>query len=303
MLDLSFKDLPTEQAMAMADGLAAQGHVHTARSVYQAALDRETRVWMRFRLRVRIGIVSVPNQRMPGLLRMLQDLESQEAKFPSFVGAGMATWLKTVPFLDDERFMALEQKHAHLLPIANWHWNLHVVLWALQHTRDVEGDHMELGVFKGHTTLFTAEYLDFQTWSKRWYLVDTFEGIPDDQVDAGWEQVNQNLYKGTYHYADVVKRFAVFPNIEVVKGRVPEILHERCPEKISFLHIDLNNTSAEIAALEFLFDRISPGGVLILDDYCWASARAQFEAERRWFGERGLHVLGLPTGQGIFVKR
>jgi hypothetical protein len=198
--------------------------------------------------------------------------------------------------------MGLEQKHSHLLPLPNWHWNLQTVLWAVQRTKEVEGDLVELGVFRGHTTVFLADYVEFQNWPKRWFLFDTFDGIPDDQLNPGWAEVNKAVYKGTYSFEEVRERFAPYPNIEIVQGRVPEILVDRCPQQISFLHIDLNNVPAEIAALDLLMDRLSPGAVLVLDDYCWASARAQFLAERRWFAERGLHVLPLPTGQGVFIK-
>jgi len=196
----------------------------------------------------------------------------------------------------------LAAKHAHLLPITNWHWNLQTVLWAVRQAKDVPGDFVELGVFKGHTTLFAAEYLGFETWPQRWLLYDTFEGIPEDQLDGDWKSRNEGTYKGTYSFEEVRERFAGFPNIEVVQGRVPEILEETAPDRIAFLHVDLNNSTAEIQALDVLFDRLSPGGVIVFDDFAWKTARAQYEAESRWFAARGLQVLALPTGQGLFVK-
>jgi predicted O-methyltransferase YrrM len=90
--------------------------------------------------------------------------------------------------------------------------------------------------------------------------------------------------------------------VRVIQGRVPEILSEYAPEKISFMHIDLNNAPAEIGALQLLFDRLAPGGVIIFDDYCWATTRAQHVAEKAWFERRGLHILPMPTGQGVFVN-
>lgn len=302
MYDITLQQVTTQQVLSMGDGLVSAGLTDLARSLYRSALGREQNVLMRYRLRMRLGFLTNPKPSNLAQLEMMRELEKEQPSGPVFVGAGLATWLKTIPFLDDERFMALEEKHQNLLPIPNWHWNLQTVIWAVQHSREVPGDLVELGVFKGHTTRFTAEYVDFQTWPKRWLLFDTFDGIPDDQVDPGWAQINKDVYKGAYAYEDVVERFATFPNIEVVRGRVPEVLEGRAPEKISFLHIDLNNTTAEIAALDRLVERISPGGVLILDDYTWNSARAQFLAERKWFAERGLHVLPLPTGQGVFVK-
>jgi hypothetical protein len=198
--------------------------------------------------------------------------------------------------------MALVEKHAELLPLPNWHWNLNTMLWAVRQAQDLPGDFVELGVFKGHTTIFAAEYVEFATWARRWFLYDTFDGIPDDQVDEGWAEVNATTYRGQFSYEEVRDRFSAFPNIEVIKGRVPEILHEVCPQQIALLHVDLNNMSAEIAALDFLYDRIMPGGVIVFDDYGWAVSRLQFEAENAWFAERGLKILPLPTGQGLFVK-
>jgi O-methyltransferase len=60
----------------------------------------------------------------------------------------------------------------------------------------------------------------------------------------------------------------------------------------------------ELAVLEALFDRIVPGGIIILDDYEWAgSYRAQKIGEASWFDELGYRVFPLPTGQGIVLKR
>ncbi len=166
----------------------------------------------------------------------------------------------------------------------------------------VEGDFVELGVFRGHTTAFAADYIGFAAWPRTWWLYDTFAGIPEDQLNPGWAARNAAVYGGTFSYEEVRDRFASLPNIRVIAGRVPEVLAEESPDRIAFLHIDLNNSAAEIAALDLLFDRIATGGVVVLDDFCWQAARAQHDAELQWFAARGLHVLPLPTDQGVFVK-
>jgi O-methyltransferase len=290
----------TEQALAVADGLAAAGQYEMAARLYGWLAGRvETRA-ERIRLAVRHGLATRLNSRTPAMFELLKTLEAGQADI--FVGEGLATWHKTLPFYEDDRFLELSEKHAHLLPLPNWHWNLNTALWAVQQVREVPGDLVELGVFKGHTTLFCAEYVHFADWPKRWFLYDTFEGVPEDQLDPGWEQANRDVYGGTFSYDEVKARFAHIANIQVIKGRVPEVLHEGAPEQISFLHVDLNNTSAEIGALDLLFDRVSPGGIILFDDFGWASARRQHLAEKAWFAERGLQILALPTGQGVFVK-
>ena len=59
----------------------------------------------------------------------------------------------------------------------------------------------------------------------------------------------------------------------------------------------------QIGALEVLFERLSPGGILILDDYGWRAYRQQKLAEDPWFEARGYRVVPLPTGQGMLAKR
>lgn len=301
MSNLTLKDITPEQLMAMADGLLRGRELGMAKVLYEAALQRTEDPALRQRLRVRHGIVSAPNARTFASMDILKVMEETGWKNP-FVGDGLATWLKTLPFELDDRFQEISARHASLLPIANWQWNLTTMLWAVQAARQVPGDFVELGVFKGHTTLFCADYVEFGAWPKTWWLYDTFEGIPEDQQSPGWKHLNQRAYVNTFSYEEVSERFSGFPNIKVIKGRVPEILAEGAPESVALMHVDMNNAPAEIAALDFFFDRLSPGGVIVFDDFCWDTARVQYEAETKWFAERGLHVLPLATGQGLFVK-
>lgn len=301
MSKLTLNNVSPQQVMRMADGLLRGEQYQLAKSLYDVALKGATDSDLQQRIRVRHGLAAAPTTRTLSLLDVLEALEACGWKSP-FVGDGMATWLKTLPFELDERFQQIAQRHANLLPLANWQWNLTTMLWAVQSARNVPGDFVELGVFKGHTTLFCADYVDFSQWDKSWWLYDTFEGIPDDQQNPGWKTINENLYVNKFSYEEVAQRFSEFNNIKVIKGRVPDILEAGAPEKVALMHVDMNNAPAEVGALNFFFDRISPGGIVVFDDFCWATARTQYDAETAWFAARGLHVLPMPTGQGIFVK-
>ena len=300
MTDVTFTRVSADQLVAMGDGLAQAGHWKAARRTYSLALDN-CAPSLRPKIQTRLALASTPNDRTPDTFALLLRIEETPEIRNVFIGTGIATWYKHVPALEDARFLEISDRHGHLLPLPNWHWNLSTALHAVRLALRAEGDLVELGVFKGHTTLFLADYLDFASLPRRWVLYDTFDGIPDDQLDTGWAR-NNAVYKGTYSYEEVRARFEPFPNIEVIKGRVPEALDGTAPEKIAFLHLDMNNATAEIAALDALFDRLSPGGVILFDDFCWDVSRAQRAAEEAWFAARGLEVFPLPTGQGLFVR-
>jgi O-methyltransferase len=297
MTDVTLKNVSPRMLVTLGDAALRAGNLGLANGLFRKALEKSPNA---LSIHARHGLTLRPTERA---VQILDVLAAVEQITPSvFVGEGIATWLKQPLF--DPRFLALAAKHHELAPpgVTNWHWNLNTVLWAAQQASGLEGDFVELGVFRGHTTMFVAEYLEFASLAKRWWLYDTFEGIPDDQVDPGWESVNRGAYGGTFSFEEVRDRFAAFPNITVTKGRVPEVFEEVCPERISFMHIDLNNSTAEVGALNALYERITPGGVIVFDDFGWQAAHAQQKAELEWFRSRGLAIFGLPTGQGLFVK-
>ena len=103
--------------------------------------------------------------------------------------------------------------------------------------------------------------------------------------------------------ARVRARFNRWDNVIVTQGKVPDVLADVAPQRIAFLHLDLNNAEAERGALALLFDRVTTGGMIVFDDYGWSGYRAQKDSADAFMKSQGLSVLELPTGQGLVVKR
>ena len=127
----------------------------------------------------------------------------------------------------------------------------------------------------------------------------------DQRVSSDASMLNPAMPElGTGLYERVRKKFLDYPQVRLMKGLIPEVFASGCAERIAYLHIDLNQAPAEVAALEHLFDRMVPGAILILDDYEWSGIyREQKLAEDIWFEPRRYRVMPLPTGQGIVIKR
>jgi O-methyltransferase len=176
---------------------------------------------------------------------------------------------------------------------------LNTLTWAASEALRIPGDFVECGVWRGFCSAVIADYLDFARVPKRFYPYDTFDGIPP-QYDSEGHDAPPFHEPGLYE--SVVKRFARFPNVQVVRGIVPDRFAQAAPDAIAFLHIDLNSSKAEIAALDVLFDRVSPGGLVVFDDYGWSGYRAQQIAEDAFMRQRGHRILELPTGQGLLIK-
>ncbi len=182
-------------------------------------------------------------------------------------------------------------------------WRLHTLVWAAKNALTVEGDFVECGVFKGFCSDVILKYLDFQDLPRKAFLYDTFEGLPEKTSTAEERVLWEYPESGTEDiYSGVCKKFSRYKNVSIIRGVVPDSFAEAVPERIAFLHIDMNSEKAEMLALEHLFDKVTPGGLIVFDDFGWTCNVNQMTSELAFMKERGHHVLELPTGQGVVIK-
>jgi len=65
----------------------------------------------------------------------------------------------------------------------------------------------------------------------------------------------------------------------------------------------MNNAVSEIAAIDFFWDKLVPGGVVVLDDYSYSvQFMEQHSAFDKFCTQHNVRVLELPTGQGLIFK-
>ena len=213
-----------------------------------------------------------------------------------YTGDNLFTYGKNLSFLYDETLMASHARHASTSVEKGILWRIATVVWGTRNGMRLEGDCVECACYKGTTARIACDVLDFaKRKDKKYYLYDLFDHDPS-QPHHSMPEHSAELYD------QVKKRFTDVPNVVVTQGKVPDVLADVAPEKIAFMHLDLNNVTAEMGALEILFERMVPGSILVLDDYGWRGYRAQKEAEDPWFEKQGYYVLELPTGQGLLIK-
>jgi O-methyltransferase len=188
-------------------------------------------------------------------------------------------------------------------------WRLNTLVWGARCGLRTGGDLVECGTFKGDMAWVVLHTIGSEHIPRFW-LFDSFDGFSPDYSSTedfpdnpGFLDFANGFYREAGLYEYVRDRFAFFANVRVVRGFLPEALDAAVPDRIGFLHIDLNSPRAEIAVLERLFDRVLPGGVIVFDDYGWKMFHKQKDAEDDFMRRRGYEVLELPTGQGLVVKR
>jgi hypothetical protein len=101
---------------------------------------------------------------------------------------------------------------------------------------------------------------------------------------------------------DVKEKFNKWTNCRIIRGKVPDTLDQVESTSFAYVSIDMNVTVAEIAAAEYFWPKMVPGGIMLLDDYGWESHIQQKIAFDEFALRHGIQILSLPTGQAILMK-
>jgi Macrocin-O-methyltransferase (TylF) len=208
-------------------------------------------------------------------------------------------------FLGDARFEEAFRRGAAAAGTEYpWHWRVHVGLWAADHAARLPGDFVECGVNRGFMSSAIMRYLDWNALGRRFILMDTFNGLDEAFISDEERALGKT---GAFHgytecYELARANFAEFRNVEIIRGSIPLTLPRAATDAVCFLHLDMNCVIPEVAAIEYFWDRLVPGAVVLLDDY---GARG-YEPQKRGMDEfatkRGIAVLSLPTCQGLILK-
>jgi len=247
---------------------------------------------------------------------------SQEITFPladghnlvrigkiAYEADGLATahstaWMRDPAFVEAYRCgMATGHRYGEDLHIE---WRVHLACWAASVAKELDGDFVECGVNTGIFSAAICSYIDFNRYpQKRFYLLDTFEGFPADQFSTVEVMAGTNDFDSEYYFdtfALVRQTFAKYPNVVLIKGTVPETLSRVPSERIAYLCLDMNAEKPERAAIEFFWDKIVPGGVVLLDDYGFTGHAFQRASLDEFAREKGVSIFTVPTGHGLLIK-
>jgi len=213
-----------------------------------------------------------------------------------YFGDNLFTWCRNNSLFDDAVFRSAWESNIKNDADRAIAWRRYVLACAAYHCVQLPGDFVECGVYSGSGVKTVVDYLGAKAFPKPFWCYDTYDYHP----------VEGHAFAGQKpgFFEEVQRRFDGYDQVKLIKGLIPGVFDSQSPEAIAYLHIDLNNAEAEIATLDHLFDRIVPGGIIILDDYEWAGPyRPQKIAEDAWLEERQYRVMPLPTGQGLLIKR
>ena len=192
--------------------------------------------------------------------------------------------------------------------VAALRWRHYFVHWTASEAAHLESsstkNFVELGVCDGLTAWYAAHAKIEAKCNGLFFLYDVWAPMREDLLTE-----SEKTSLGAYAYLGIENTrrnllWAGCDDFVFNKGYIPESFSiNQNPDTVAWLHIDLNSAIPTLAAIEYFWERLIHGGIVLLDDFAWPEyedTRAKIET---WSDARGVAIQHLPTVQAIITKR
>jgi O-methyltransferase len=180
-------------------------------------------------------------------------------------------------------------------------------LWQLVHkmnSLDPKAAILEVGVWRGGTAGIMSQRLALLRSNATIYLADTFTGV----AKAG---SNDSFYSGGEHsdtsqqiVEDLLKNKSRYPHYKILKGIFPDdTAHEiSSSEQFGICHIDVDVYDSAKDILEWVWEKMIIGGVVVFDDYGFHSCTGVTKLVEGYRAYPDRQVIHNLNGHAIMIK-
>lgn len=166
-------------------------------------------------------------------------------------------------------------------------------LQALRDRAELPGAVLEVGCFRGATTVVAGKMLREMGQDRRYVCVDTFEGFVPDQFEVDVEHGTPESFGSGFSqnpletFERTMRHFGL--QVEAIQADIVAIDPARLPQQVSVCLMDVDLAVPIREGLAKVRPLMVPGGVMLVDD-CdegtdWRGARVGYEEYMQAVGE------------------
>lgn len=177
-------------------------------------------------------------------------------------------------------------------------------------TKDLKGEFVECGVFKGISLVQFAMLNKIFSTRKKIIAFDTFGKYPNTNFPGDIEERNKFIKIAgdqsisSNQLLKVLNKKKAEKNVKLIVGdinkTVPDYVKKHPDLKISLLNLDTDMYEPAVTILENLYPKIVKGGILILDDY--DIFPGETKAVNDYFKNKKIHTLSFNKKIHYIVK-
>lgn len=169
----------------------------------------------------------------------------------------------------------------------------------LRLTSKIPGDTAECGVYQGCGSYIILQANQRCSRGRIHHIFDSFEGLstPSSKDGVYWS-VNDLSAKESV----VRENLRDFRDVEFYKGWIPSRFNDVGGNVFSFVHVDVDLYEPTRESIGFFYDRLSPGGIFVCDDYGFLTCPGATAAIEEFLLSKPEKMVSLPGGGGFFIK-
>jgi len=164
----------------------------------------------------------------------------------------------------------------------------------------VPGNTAECGVYEGAGSyLICRANAASSNFKRKHYIFDSFEGLSAPSTVDGTYWIKGDMSRGE----DLVRQnLAEFHAYEILKGWIPDRFSEVQENHFAFVHIDVDLYQPTLDSMRFFYERMSPGGIILCDDYGFWTCPGATKAVNEHLSDKPEKMISLPDGGGFLIK-
>jgi SAM-dependent methyltransferase len=183
---------------------------------------------------------------------------------------------------------------------------LHIWFEALHNTESVPGDVVEIGCYLGATAALGSRMLKEIGSTRTYSVIDTFGGFVEEQFETearlgGMPSLRFEFSGNTPELARWVMDRHGGEDVKMVVGDIATIPEAQLPDRISACLIDIDIAEPIHTALQRIYPRLTPNGIIVVDDCAEDGGYLARLGYDRFVQEQGL-PREIRFGKGIVRK-
>lgn len=204
---------------------------------------------------------------------ILKKIVTMGGKFIPIGGGGKTPYR----FVNRQSFEAISRTYSKLDRISKFNFLVHEnICESISLTKNVDGDYVEIGVYKGSSALTAINYSELlfqkniKELNKKFYFIDTFDGfnfeMSKNSQDPMWDKTHKlyGVEKTISYVKDTIGERELNYNLvasDICKDSLPTDI-----KSISVLSIDVDMYESTKMSIEKGSPYVSVGGIILLED-------------------------------------